>query len=126
MGDDSAMKPATSEEVRQLAASVHRTVDTLSTTVHSALSQTLATNVRHHPSLLQSNLKGPMERIDVPVVGEAPGDSESQIGSQSTSRCSSEFVSSSESQNSRSVTPSSLPIAGVSIPALGHAPGAWR
>jgi len=46
MGDDSAIKPATSEEVRQLAASVHRTVDSLSTTVHSVLLQT--TNTKNH------------------------------------------------------------------------------
>jgi hypothetical protein len=116
MGDDSAMKPATSEEVRQLAASVHRTVDTLSTTVHSALSQTLAGNVR-----TQSTLGGQVESIQVNAVSEFGEARNSQIGA-----ISSESVSSFGSQNSRSVSPSSLPIAGVSIPSLGHAPGAWR
>ena len=121
MGDDSAMKPATSEEVRQLAASVHRTVDTLSTTVRSALSQTA--NARIHPSP-QSTLRGQVEGINmVPGSGEAQN---SPVGSESTARCSSNSVSSFESQNSRSVSPSSLPIAGVSIPSLGRAPGAWR
>jgi hypothetical protein len=118
MGDDSATKPATSEEVRQLAASVHRTMDTLSTTVQSALSQTAI--VRNHP-IPQSNLGGQMESINMLGFGEAWS---SQIGSESTASCSSTSVSS--SQNSRSVSPASLPIAGVSIPSLGHAPGAWR
>ena len=131
MGDDSAMKPATSEEVRQLAASVHRTVDTLSTTVHSALLQ-MAANARNHLSPSpQSTLLvgGRMESInrDVPEFGEAQNP---QIGPESTSTAtctgSSESVSLFESQNSRSVSPSSLPIAGVSIPSLGHASGAWR
>ena len=121
MGNDSAMKLATSEEVRQLAASVHRTVDTLSTTVHSALSQTL--NVRNHPSPSpQSTLGGQMESINVPGFGAW----NSQIGSESTASCSSGSVSSFESGNSRSMSLSSLPIAGVSIPSLGHAPGAWH
>jgi hypothetical protein len=122
MGDDSAMKPATSEDIRQLAASVHRTVDSLSMTVHSALSQTV--NAGNHLSP-QSTLGGqmPVESISVPGFGEARN---SQIGSESTASCSSESVSSFESQNSRSVSPSSLPVAGVSIPSLGHAPGAWR
>jgi hypothetical protein len=122
MGDDSAMKPATSEEVRQLAASVHRTVDTLSTTVHSALLQTA--NARSHLTP-QSTLGGQIESgiINVPGIGEAQNP---QIGSESTASCTSESVSSFESQQSRSVSSSSLPIAGVSIPSLGHAPGAWR
>ena len=122
MGDDSTMKPATSEEVRQLAASrsVHRSVDTLSTTVHSALSQTA--NVRIHPSP-QSTLEGQVESINVLGFGDVRN---SPISSESTARCSSNSVSSFESQDSRSVLPSSLPIAGVSIPSLGHAPGAWR
>jgi hypothetical protein len=132
MGDDSAMKPATSEEVRQLAASVHRTVDTLSTTVHSALSQAGNLNATNPPTIHpipspQSTLGGqmPVESINVPEFGTQ----NSSVGSESTARCSSHPVSSFESQNtgsSRSVTPSSLPIAGVSIPSLGHAPGAWR
>ena len=119
MGDDSAMKPATSEEVRQLAASVHRIVDTLSTTLHSALSQKLNLNpsAGNHLSP-QSNLEGQVESINVPEFGEAQN---SQIGP--------ELISSGlsfETQTGRSVSPSSLPIAGVSIPSLGHAPGAWR
>ena len=126
MGDDSAMRPATSEEVRQLAASVHRTIDTLSTTVHSALSQT--PNARSYASP-QSTLEWQTESIDVPGFRDARN---SQIGteSRSTASCSSESVSHKssafESQNSRSMSPSSLPIAGVSIPSLGRAPGAWR
>jgi hypothetical protein len=117
MGDDSAMKPATSEEVRQLAASVHRTVDTLSTTVHSALLQTA--NARSHLTP-QSTLGGQIESIiNVPGIGEAQNPQ--ILGSESTASRTSESVSS-----SRSVSPSSLPIAGVSIPPLGHAPGAWR
>ena len=131
MGDDSAMKPETSEEVRQLAASVHRTVDTLSITVHSALSQ--RENARIHPTP-QSNLGGQMESLNVPEFGEQ----NSLLCSESTARCSSESASSEsvsaasfesasfESQNRRSMSPSSLPIAGVSIPSLGRAPGAWR
>ena len=129
MGNDSAMKPARSEQVHQLAASVHRTVDTLSTTVHSALLQTAA-NARNHLSpSLQSTLLvgGQMESINVLGFGEAQNP---QIGSESTSTAtctsSSESVSSFESQNCRSMSPSSLPIAGVSIPLLGHAPRAWR
>jgi hypothetical protein len=132
MGDDSAMKPATSEEVRQLAASVHRTVDTFSTTVHSALSQTLNKRILSSP---RSNLGGQIEITDVAGLGEAQN---SQINSESAASCRSESVSESsvsgessfDSQNSslrsKSVSPSSLPIAGVSIPSLGHAPGAWR
>ena len=112
MGDDSAMKPATSEEVRQLAASVHRTVDTLSVTVHSALSQT--SNARNY--LTQSP-----QSTDIPAI--QVGEEHSQMGSKSTANCSSESF---ETQNSRSNSPSSLPIAGVSIPSLGRAPGAWR
>ena len=124
MGDDSAMKPATSEEVRQLAASVHRTVDSLSISVHSALSQTANVTWRNHSSPVQSTLKGQMENINVPGYGEIQN---SQIlQSESTASRDSESVSSFESQNSRSVSPSSLPIAGVSIPSLGHASGAWR
>jgi hypothetical protein len=120
MGDDSAMKPATSEEVRQLAASVHRTVNTLSTTVHSALLQTA--NARSHLTP-QSTVEGQIESIiNVPGISEAQNP---QIGSESTASRSSESesVSSFESQP---VSPSSLPIAGVSIPSLGHARGAWR
>jgi hypothetical protein len=122
MGDDSAMKPATSEEVRQLAASVNRTVDTLSTTVHSVLSQTA--NARNCLSP-QSAQGGQMESINlnVPGFGETRNSQIGPciIGSESRS------VSSFEPQNSRSTSPSSsLPIAGVSIPSLGHAPGAWR
>ena len=71
-----------------------------------------------------------MVSINEPGFGEARN---SQIGSESTTAgCSSESVSSEsfELQNSRSanvtVSPSSLPIAGVSVPSLGHAPGAWR
>ena len=123
MGDDSAMKPATSEEVRQLAASVHRTVDTLSTTVHSALLQTA--NARNHLTP-QSTLGGQIETINVPGfrVSEARIP---QVGSESISSFESQKSGSSfESQKSRSASPSSLPIAGVSIPSLGHAPGAWR
>jgi hypothetical protein len=124
MGDDSAMKPATSEEVRQLAASVHRTVDTLSTTVHSALSQRANTRIHPSPSPQSTLLVGgQMESINGPVFGEAQN---SLVGSESTARCNSRFVASFESQNSRSVSPSSLPMAGVSIPSLGRAPGAWR
>jgi hypothetical protein len=121
MGDDSATKPATSEEVHQLAASVHRTMDTLSTTVQSALSQTA--NVTNHPSPKSTlRLGGQMESINAPRFFDAWN---SQIGSESTASCSSKSVSS--SQNSRSVSPAaSLPIAGVSIPSLGHAPEAWR
>jgi hypothetical protein len=116
MGDDSAVKPATSEEVRQLAASVHRTVDTLSITVHSALSQTANTRNHWHPLASPQSLGGQNESINIPGFGEVRN-----------SRIESESVSSLESQNSRSVSPpSSLPIAGVSIPSLGHAPGAWR
>jgi hypothetical protein len=118
MGDDSAMRPATSEEVRQLAASVHRTVNTLSTTVHSALLQTA--NARSHLTP-QSTVGGQIESIiNVPGISEAQNP---QIGSESTASRSSESVASFESQP---VSPSSLPIAGVSIPSLGHAPGAWR
>ena len=121
MGDDSAMKPATSEEVRQLAASVHRTVNTLSTTVHSALSQTA--NARTLSSL-QSNLGGLTESINVARSGEALNLNSQIVGVKLTANLNS--ISSFESQNSRSASPSSLPIAGVSIPSLGHAPGAWR
>ena len=127
MGDDSAMKPATSEEVRQLAASVHQNLNALSTTVNSALSQTA--DARNHPGS-QSTLGRQMESINEPGFGEARN---SQIGSKSTTAsCSSESVSSEsfELRNSRSanvtVSPLSLPIAGVSVPSLGHAPGAWR
>ena len=121
MGDDSAMKPATSEEIRQLAASVHRTVDTLSTTVHSALSQ--RENARIHPGP-QLTLGGQMESLNAP--GFQVGERNSPV-SESTARCSSESASfESGNSRSRSVSPSSLPIAGVSIPSLGRAPGAWR
>jgi hypothetical protein len=126
MGDDSSTKPATSEEVHQLAASVHRTVDTLFTTVHSALSQTVNASIpppKNLNHLSQSTLGGQMESINVPGFGNARN---SQIGPESTASCSSESVSSFEPQNSRSVSPSSLPMAGVSIPSLGRAPGAWR
>ena len=63
--------------------------------------------------------------------GEAQSAQNSPVPhSESAARCSSEsesgFVMSFESRNSRSVSPSSLPIAGVSIPSLGRAPGAWR
>ena len=133
MGDDSAMKPATSEEIRQLAASVHRTVDTLSTTVHSALSQ--RENARIHP-FPQLTLGGQMESFNAP--GFQVGERNSPVCFESTARCSSEPVSfestsfesasfeSGSSRSTRSVSPSSLPIAGVSIPSLGRAPGAWR
>ena len=126
MGDDSAIKPATSEEVRQLAASIHQTMDTLSTTVHSALSQTA--NARNHPSPSpQSTLEGQTESINRTGFGKAVEAQNSQIvGSESTARCSSKSISSFEPKNNRSVSPSSLPVAGVSIPSLGHAPGAWR
>ena len=68
--------------------------------------------------------RGQIESINIPGFGEVQN---SQIpGSKSTASCSSESVSSFESQNSRSVSPSSLPIAGVSIPSLEHAPGAWH
>ena len=121
------MKPATSEEVCQLAASVHQTVDTLSTTVHAALSQTANLNARTQNHLSpQSTLGGQMESINVPGFGKAQN-SQILVGSESTASCScSESVSLFVSQNSRSVSPSSLPMAGVSIPSLGHAPGAWR
>ena len=134
MGDDSAMKPATSEEVHQLAASVHQTMDTLFTTVHSALSQT-ANNARipprnHLPVNPWSTLGRQTESIDIPGFGEAWN---SQIGPESTAGYSgSKSISPFEPQNSRSVSNSdspsseSLPIAGVSIPSLGHAPGTWR
>ena len=126
MGDDSAIKPATSEEVRQLAASVHRTVDTLSTSIHSALSQRENARIQIHPGIPspQSALEGQMESLNISVFNKqnSPVRSDS---SESTARCSSESPSF-ESQNSRSVSPSSLPIAGVSIPSLGRTPGAWR
>jgi len=150
MGDDSAMKTATSEEIRQLAASVNRTMDTLSTTVHSVLSQT--TSARDH---LQSTPRGQMEGVNIPGFGYGcsevgstlltPGGS-SHIGfpqnykawnsqtstashqinsTGSATSCSS--VSSIESRgSSRSMSSSPLPIAGVSIPSLGHGRGAWR
>ena len=125
MGDDSATKPATSEEVRQLAASVHRNLNALSTTVNSALSQTA--DARNHPGP-QSTLGGQMESINEPLAGFGEAQN-SQIGSESTASCGSKSVSSFELRNSTksaSVSPSSLPIAGVSVPSLGHAPGAWR
>jgi hypothetical protein len=118
MGDDSAMKPATSEEVRQLAASVNRTAATLSTTVHSVLSQ--ATNARNHPP----------SHIGFSQNYEAWNSQNTTISHQvnptgSATRCHS--VSSFDSQSGgSSMLRSSPPIAGVSIPSLGHAPGAWR
>ena len=97
-------------------------MDTLSTTVHSVLSQTA--NARNTGNLSpHSTLGGQIESINILGFGEVWN---SQIpGSKSTASCSSESVSF-ESKNSRSVSPSSLPIAGVSIPSLGHAPGVWR
>jgi hypothetical protein len=120
MGDDSAMKPATSEEVRQLAASVNRTAATLSSTVHSVLSQ--ATIARNHPP--------PASHIGSSQNYEAWNSQNTAISHQvdltgSAARgCS---VSSFDSQSGgSSMLQSSPPIAGVSIPSLGHAPGAWR
>jgi hypothetical protein len=68
-----------------------------------------------------------MEGINIAGLGQGQN---SQIDSESTANCMSESVSESsfDSPNNspRAVSPSSLPIAGVSIPSLGHAPGAWR
>ena len=74
-----------------------------------------------------------MEGINMlPGFSEARNSQVGTVGFESTATSASssrrsESVSSFEPQNSRSVSPSSsLPIAGVSIPSLGHAPGAWR
>ncbi|KAF8969697.1 hypothetical protein BDZ97DRAFT_1794723 [Flammula alnicola] len=110
LGDHNAMKPATAEEVRQLGASVTENIRTLATTVQSALSQT---------SIQPVTMEGGINVTPMQQMGFSRGPSESnqlQMGLQSNAGGS----------NSKSVSPSTLPLAGVSIPSLGRAAGAWR
>jgi hypothetical protein len=131
MGDHTAMAPATTEEFRQLSASISRNIQALATTVESALSKT--TN-RHWQDILQSipvvqTMGGPQAGSNqlASQVGLGQSNERWDCDSQMTAVSQQPNMTSSTSQHSshrRSATPP--PIADVSIPSLGHAPGAWR
>ncbi|KAF8958352.1 hypothetical protein BDZ97DRAFT_1906545 [Flammula alnicola] len=112
LGDHIAMKPATAEEVHQLGASVNENICTLATTVQSALSQTTWPSFCG-PGLARLLASGRSRHIT--SINTMPANAVShqvdpfQSGPP-TSSCSS---------RSRSVSPSTLPLPGVSIPSLG-------
>ena len=138
MGDHTAMAPATNEEIRQLSASISRDIHALATTVESAFSKTT----------IQQDISQPMigEVTEVRTVGgtntagyEHPGSNQLafQVGfpqsnewqdSQMTTQPNMSNATSQQhsSSGSHRRSASAPPIADVSIPSLGRAPGAWR
>ncbi|KDR74440.1 hypothetical protein GALMADRAFT_269329 [Galerina marginata CBS 339.88] len=133
MGDQDAMKPATREEIRQFGASVNRNFQALTTTFESALSQTTVQKKTLQPTLGGGQMEG-ITQVVSPTsaspcqVGSPPIYTVSDSQTTAVSHQVNHLPDSSTSPPSRKrpVSPSALPIAGVSIPSLGHAPGAWR
>ena len=148
MGDHAAMAPATTEEVRQLSDSISRNIQALATTVESAFSKTM-----NRQDILQpTRMIGPPGEVQTGGTNmaglgtsyELPGSNQLafQVGlpqsnegwdSQMTTVSHQPDTSNLTSQRSmlgshrRSVSADSAPpIADVSIPSLGRAPGAWR
>ena len=117
MGNHTVMAPATNKEIHQLSASISRDIHALATTVESAFSKTT----------IQQDISQPMigEVTEVRTVGgtntagyEHPGLNHQPNMSDATSQ-----QHSSSGSHRRSA--SAPPIADVSIPSLGRAPGAW-
>jgi hypothetical protein len=116
------MAPATTEEVRQLSACISRNMQALATTVESAFSKT--TNRQDISQPIGSNQLA--SQVGLGQSNEQ-WDRDSQLERTTTSESHQPNMTNSTSQHSshrRSV--SAPPIADVSIPSLGRAPGAWR
>jgi hypothetical protein len=140
MGDHTAMAPATNEEVRQLSASISRNIQALATTVESAFSKAANRQDILQPIINEVLTVGGTNTAGLgyehsglnqlafqPAVG-LPQSNEG-CDSQMTTISHQFNMSDSTSQPSRSChRRASLapPIADVSIPSLGCAPGAWR
>ena len=136
MGDHTAMAPATTEEVRQLSASISRNIQALATTVESAFSKT--TNRQDVLQLMSGEVQGTntaglgYENSRPFQVGLPQRNEEQDLQTNTISHQPNMTNSESTSQHSRlgshrrSVSRSAPPIADVSIPALGRTPGAWR
>jgi hypothetical protein len=132
MGDHTAMAPATTEEVRQLSASISRNIQALATTVESALSKkTNRQDILQSMPVIQvgevQTMGGPGLNQLASQVGLGQSNEQWDCDSQTTAVSQQPDMTSSTSQHSshrRSATPP--PIADVSIPSLGRAPGAWR
>jgi hypothetical protein len=141
MGDHTAMAPATNEEVRQLSASISRNIQALATTVESAFLKTTKTTNHHDISQwmgevqtvggtnsagLGSNQLASSFQVGLPQINEGWDSQMTTISHQPN-------ISNSTPQRSRlgshrrsASADSAPPIADVSIPSLGRAPGAWR
>jgi len=139
MGDHTATAPATTEEVRQLSASISRNIQALATTVESAFSKTTNRQDISQPMIGEVQTVGGTNTAGLGY--EHPGSNQLafQVGlpqsnegwdSQMTTVSHQPHMSDSTSQHSRlgshRRSASAPPIADVSIPSLSRAPGAWR
>jgi hypothetical protein len=129
MGDQDAMRAATALEVRELGESVNRNFNTLAMTFQRALSQMQTTT----PSTnMQPMLGGGQQQqhLEAGSTGIRSPPNYAGHDSQMTAISHQGNIplppSSSSTSRNGSRSPSALPIAGVSIPSLGYAPGAWR
>jgi hypothetical protein len=118
MGDHTAMAPATTEEVRQLGASISRNIQALATTVQSVFSKTT-----NHQQDISQPMIGEVQTVTVGGTNTAGLGYDSEHPGLNQ-------LSDSTSQpgmlGSRRRSASAPPIADVSIPSLSRAPGAWR
>lgn len=123
MGDHKAIQPATAEEVRQLGETVNRSFSTLATVFNAAALVQPSPVIKPSPALL-TNGEGTLYRYQTIPQASFPV----IPGSQFIPPFSSLKVRfTATAQPVRSVTESDpLPLAGVSIPSLGRATGAWR
>ena len=146
MADHTAMAPATTEEVRQLSASISRNIQALATTVESAFSKTVNRQDTLQPMIGEVQAVGCTNTAGFGYEHPQAGSNQLafQVGSlQSNEGWDSQFqsqmstvshqpnMSDSASQHSllgshRKSSSSAPPIPDVSIPSLGRAPGAWR
>ena len=135
MGDHAVMAPATTEEVRQLNASISRKIQALATTVESAFSKTTNHQDVLQPMIGEVQMVGSTNTAGLGYeypglnVGLPPSSDEGR-DSQMTTVSHQPNMSDSTSWHSRlrshRKSASAPPIAGVSIPSLGRGPGAWR
>jgi hypothetical protein len=141
MGEHTSMAPATNEEVRQLSASISRNIQALATTVESAFSKTTNRQEISQPMIGEVQRVGGTTGNMAGFGYEHPGSNQLalQVGlsqsneeqdSQTTAISHQPNISDTTSQHSRSGShrrsASASPIADVSIPSLGRAPGAWH
>lgn len=129
MGDHTAMAPATTEEVRQLSASISRNIQTLTTKVESVLSKTTNRQDISQPMIGEVQTAGGTNTAGLGYDSEHPGSNLEHPGSNSEHPGLNQLTNST-SQHSRLEThrrsSSAPPIADVSIPSLSRTPGAWR